>query len=792
MANIGSLVADLSVNSAAFTAGLQKANQTLNTQTAIMNRTLGTLQNGFKGLQSTVGGLAGAVAAFAAGNAVVNFGKDAVAAFNDAEESANRLSSALESTKRFSDSAMNQIAANATAISRATKEEDDAIISASATFANFAKKLSSSEIASAQKGIVGLATVMKVDLDTAAKQLGKTVSGASNTIGRSGIEIGKTKDQSERLSQALGKLNGFYKTAEGLAETNKGRAEQLKNEWGNVMETLGQTITVGANVGGMFKTLTARVIDLDSFLKRHQATIAKVMQIAIEGGKAVYYAISSTVQLVAASITNNVSTALNAINFLVAGSMRGLNNVIKLVNMVSPNKLGTLSEKGIANPFESATKSLMKGSWNDARNVGRSFGKMFAPTSFKFSMGGGLSLSDRMDDEGSSSGGGGKKKKEAKDKALDKLKSEADAIRERNRTIFEIEKEGMAKLKLLRSKNLVDMETYKRESARLNKELMDAIKIPTEEIHAATDKMLSPFRELMEEMEGSVKTSDAFNDKLSNSKSLLESIKTPLQEYQEKIQSYADLLREGFIPNQEAFNSLVAKAKEAFISTQEESKNATDRYQLLSGALSNVGSKIEDVFVTAVTKGKFSFKDFAMSIIEDLTRLIVKLTITIPIVNALQHAIERMKNAQATASLNKGTSVVTSGLSLISRFMGAAIGGGSPIANLVNAGPGALNLTGLPGRATGGPVTSGSPYIVGERGPELFIPGQTGRINSSVGGGSSVVFNNTFNLQSGDSKQNDDMMKKITNELQKQARVMVSEEIRMQKRPGGQLYGGAA
>jgi hypothetical protein len=37
----------------------------------------------------------------------------------------------------------------------------------------------------------------------------------------------------------------------------------------------------------------------------------------------------------------------------------------------------------------------------------------------------------------------------------------------------------------------------------------------------------------------------------------------------------------------------------------------------------------------------------------------------------------------------------------------------------------------IPGRAEGGGVLSGSPYIVGEQGPELFVPGQTGTIVSN-------------------------------------------------------------
>jgi len=51
------------------------------------------------------------------------------------------------------------------------------------------------------------------------------------------------------------------------------------------------------------------------------------------------------------------------------------------------------------------------------------------------------------------------------------------------------------------------------------------------------------------------------------------------------------------------------------------------------------------------------------------------------------------------------------------------------------------NMSFLPGRANGGNVHDGRPYMVGERGPELFVPGQDGRIspNSAMGGGSVTV-----------------------------------------------------
>ena len=66
-------------------------------------------------------------------------------------------------------------------------------------------------------------------------------------------------------------------------------------------------------------------------------------------------------------------------------------------------------------------------------------------------------------------------------------------------------------------------------------------------------------------------------------------------------------------------------------------------------------------------------------------------------------------------------------------------------------------LRGLPFMAMGGPVSAGSPYVVGEKGPELFVPHASGTIvpnnkmGSSGGGGSGGVTVN-YNIAAGVSR----------------------------------------
>jgi tape measure domain-containing protein len=103
-------------------------------------------------------------------------------------------------------------------------------------------------------------------------------------------------------------------------------------------------------------------------------------------------------------------------------------------------------------------------------------------------------------------------------------------------------------------------------------------------------------------------------------------------------------------------------------------------------------------------------------------------------------------------------------LQTILRALGAVGGGGGFSGNAAGFGgsfdagiPSIGNTTsfaGVFGRAGGGPTAAGTPYLVGERGPELFVPGTSGGVmsnsdlrsamNSQGGGAGSPVLNMSF------------------------------------------------
>lgn len=146
------------------------------------------------------------------------------------------------------------------------------------------------------------------------------------------------------------------------------------------------------------------------------------------------------------------------------------------------------------------------------------------------------------------------------------------------------------------------------------------------------------------------------------------------------------------------------------------------------------------------------------------------------VVGAIQGAIDGTKSLQEVASdllLNIANKLldVAVNLALFGAMSGTGTGGGL-LGGLFKA------------RAKGGPVSSGQTYMVGERGPELFVPGRSGTIvaNDKMGGGSTNVVVNVD--AKGSSVEGNEQG---ANQLGRVISAAVQSELIKQQRPGGIL-----
>lgn len=91
-------------------------------------------------------------------------------------------------------------------------------------------------------------------------------------------------------------------------------------------------------------------------------------------------------------------------------------------------------------------------------------------------------------------------------------------------------------------------------------------------------------------------------------------------------------------------------------------------------------------------------------------------------------------------------------------------------------------------KAIGGPVQRGNPYVVGERGPELFVPSRTGSIvpNDKMTNGGAIVVNQTINVSTGVQQTVRTEIKSLMPQIAESAKAAVADA----KRRGGS-YGRA-
>ena len=263
--------------------------------------------------------------------------------------------------------------------------------------------------------------------------------------------------------------------------------------------------------------------------------------------------------------------------------------------------------------------------------------------------------------------------------AIAKAKAEQEALKEQIKATTQSQREGIKATSELSSEFL----TMGEGGDKLKKELSDIV--------AENHKLKSSMKELGD-------TTETTNERLDNAKSIVESLKTPLEQLNEDI---ADLKFAQSNFTSEEFTGAMKEMEMQIRMTNPE-------FVMFKDALEDMGKSVSQSLAEMVVNGKGSLTSI-LNIFKDFIKQLLAKTIELAIINRAINSILRLEGTTA-------------------------------------------ELPTLPARASGGTVQRGRPYMVGERGPEMFVPNTGGRIvpNGALpkGGGTTVV-NQNLNFTTG-------------------------------------------
>lgn len=241
---------------------------------------------------------------------------------------------------------------------------------------------------------------------------------------------------------------------------------------------------------------------------------------------------------------------------------------------------------------------------------------------------------------------------------------------------------------------------------------------------------------------------------LAEIQKIAEEAQQSIEDLNPYIEGYTDRVNAVRDAERAVTDEILKGAEERKAAQQDWANGAIDAFAKYKDAALNTAGQVEQVTTRAidgmtenltdfVLTGKASFADFTKSIIRDLTKIYVKQLL----------------------------------VWAIGKIIGMFTGGGDTAA------PAGDNIGGF--FANGGRPPTGKASVVGERGPELFVPDTAGTIipNGAFGGGQ-VINNIQVNIESVDS---DERQERLLKELDRRVETSTQKSLANAMRRGGML-----
>ena len=293
---------------------------------------------------------------------------------------------------------------------------------------------------------------------------------------------------------------------------------------------------------------------------------------------------------------------------------------------------------------------------------------------------------------------------EQKEAGLEKVKNRLKELRLEYAEFVKKNGDDIAKMS---SNNVIAFDTLLKEIKRYE-DRIPVVEARIEEIVVALDKETVAVRNLKDEfrqLEGLHTISLLGADEIVSLESIEAELNAMMKSYREvvieatKLPPVIDAIGSHMDKNSQHALAMADNIRKI----NEEIANAKEKQEEFATGLSDT---IEDS-IMRMTQGLMSFKDVVKSIFRQVASEMIRYNIARPLASSLS--------------------------SIVTNMFGGAITGTSGV--------------NVPPRANGGNVNAGQPYMVGERGAELFVPKSSGDIvpNNQIGG--STVINVTYSPQ---------------------------------------------
>lgn len=221
---------------------------------------LSSFQFKFNALGQAVGQLAVSALTNLASKAV-DFGKESVKAFLEAELNAKKLEVALTNISGEGKGAFNKLIKQSEDLQNISIFSDDDIQKAQTALVQYG--LTSNEVEKLLPKILDLASAQGIDLASATNISIKAINGQTKGLKDAGIAFDDTGTKAGNLAKLTDNLNKYQGQSAAIMETNAGKLARLGNAYDDLQETAGvslvniadQTIELGIETAAFLKLL---------------------------------------------------------------------------------------------------------------------------------------------------------------------------------------------------------------------------------------------------------------------------------------------------------------------------------------------------------------------------------------------------------------------------------------------------------------------------------------------------------------------------------------------------------